>query len=221
MWKTWGTSSSWKGGGTFHQPHLFGNHLRYQPDGNLFTRWEAPAFSQWNTQLATKEECHKEGDSFCGWHSAACQQSGEMWPYLCRTDVTGGCQSKGTVILYPSDKRIQVRSVLVTFLFTSWNGFSLLCSSNFGQADYCIQTDSCGSWGHGAVFDNYWFQWLWPVEWNSLGIMAKELAPIVIGHVVWGPTLRNNMCYSNVTTIAWWPVFSRGVLKRSFSNTSP
>ena len=24
MWKTWGTSSCWKGGGTFHQPHLLG-----------------------------------------------------------------------------------------------------------------------------------------------------------------------------------------------------
>ena len=41
------------------------------------------------------------------------------------------------------------------FFLTSWNGLSLLCSSNFGQADYCIQTDASGSWGHGVVFDNH------------------------------------------------------------------
>ena len=39
----------------------------------------------------------------------------------------------------------------------------------------------------GAVFDNHWFQWPWPVEWNSIGIMATELAPIVIGQ---GPYLK-------------------------------
>ena len=41
------------------------------------------------------------------------------------------------------------------FFLTSWNGFSLLRSSNFGQADYCTQTDASGSWGCGTVFDNH------------------------------------------------------------------
>ena len=76
------------------------------------------------------------------------------------------------------------------FFLTSWNGLSLLRSSNFRQADCCIQTDASGLWGCGAVFGNQWFQWPWPVEWNSIGIMAKELAPIVIGCVVWGPYLK-------------------------------
>ena len=76
------------------------------------------------------------------------------------------------------------------FFLTSWNGLSLLRSSNFKQADCCIQTDASGLWGCGAVFGNHWFQWPWPVEWNSIGIVAKELAPIVIGHAVWGPYLK-------------------------------
>ena len=43
------------------------------------------------------------------------------------------------------------------FFLTSWNGLSVLRSSNFGQADCCIQTDASGSWGRCAVFDNHWF----------------------------------------------------------------
>ena len=76
------------------------------------------------------------------------------------------------------------------FFLTSWNGLSLLRSSNFRQADCCIQTDASGLWGCGTVFGNHWFQWPWPVEWSSIGIMAKKLAPIVIGCAVWGPYLK-------------------------------
>ena len=46
------------------------------------------------------------------------------------------------------------------------------------------------SWGCGAFFENRWFQWAWPEEWSSIGIMAKELAPIVISCVIWGPHLK-------------------------------
>ena len=91
MWKTWIPLALEKVEGPSTSLIFFGNHLRYQPDGNPFTRWEAPTYSQRNTQLATEEECHKEGDSFSDWPSAACQQSGEMWSYLCRTDVSDGC----------------------------------------------------------------------------------------------------------------------------------
>ena len=38
------------------------------------------------------------------------------------------------------------------FFLTYWNGFSLLRSSNFRQADHYIQTDASGSWGCGAFF---------------------------------------------------------------------
>ena len=56
------------------------------------------------------------------------------------------------------------------FFLTSWNGLSLLRSSNFTQADCCIQIVASGLWGCGAVFGNHWFQRPWPVEWNSIGI---------------------------------------------------
>ena len=44
--------------------------------------------------------------------------------------------------------------------------------------------------GLWCFFENHWFQWAWPVEWSSIGIMAKELAPIVISCTVWGPHLK-------------------------------
>lgn len=82
MWNTWGTFSSRKSRGTFHQLNFLGNYPRHQLNGNSFCKWEASAHSQWNPELATKEECHKGGDSFPSWPSAACHQSGEMWLYF-------------------------------------------------------------------------------------------------------------------------------------------
>ena len=40
--------------------------------------------------------------------------------------------------------------------------------------------------GCGAFYSNQWFQYRWPPEWLSLGIMAKELVPIIISCAVWG-----------------------------------
>ena len=50
-------------------------------------------------------------------------------------------------------------------------------------------TDASGSWGCGVQCRGQWFQYAWPAEWCTVGIMAKELVPIVIGCVVWGPLL--------------------------------
>ena len=75
------------------------------------------------------------------------------------------------------------------FFLSRWNGLSLLRSSKPGPADYCIQTDASGSWGCGALFGHHWFKWHWSAEWSAMGIMAKELAPIVLSCAVYGPHL--------------------------------
>ena len=76
-----------------------------------------------------------------------------------------------------------------TFI-TNWNGRSILRSPATGiSPDRHIQTDASGSWGCGAVMEGQWFQWPWPPEWESVGIMAKELAPIMLSCIVWGPKL--------------------------------
>jgi len=45
---------------------------------------------------------------------------------------------------------------------------------------------------HGVVQPSlkvYWFQLPWDEAWAPVGIMAKELAPIVLSVAVWGPML--------------------------------
>ncbi|XP_065918904.1 uncharacterized protein [Dysidea avara] len=71
-----------------------------------------------------------------------------------------------------------------------WNGRSFLHLINQQAVmDHFIYTDASGSWGCGGFFNNHWFQYAWTTEWSEIGIMAKELLPIVISCVVWGPVL--------------------------------
>ena len=76
-----------------------------------------------------------------------------------------------------------------TFL-VEWNGISLLrYSSSPTKHDFCIQTDASGSWGCAAFFQGEWLQLPWNEAWTSVGIMAKELAPILLSIAVWGTRL--------------------------------
>ena len=68
-----------------------------------------------------------------------------------------------------------------------WNGLSFLHAPSCAlSVDGQVQTDVSGFWGCGAFYSNRWFQYCWPPEWLSLGIMAKELVPIIISSAVWG-----------------------------------
>ena len=76
-----------------------------------------------------------------------------------------------------------------TFL-KDWNGVSLFkLADTASPAHATIQTDASGSWGCGAFFNNKWFQWQWPQEWQPINIMAKEMAPILLSCGAWGPHL--------------------------------
>ena len=71
-----------------------------------------------------------------------------------------------------------------------WNGLSFLHSPNCQlHFDGLVHTDASGSWVCGAFYSNQWFQYRWPPDWLSLGIMAKELVPIIISCAVLGPQL--------------------------------
>ena len=76
-----------------------------------------------------------------------------------------------------------------TFIST-WNGRSFLHVVNQQvPTDCCIYTDASGSWGCGGFFREKWLQFAWTAEWSEIGIMTKELLPIVISCAVWGPKL--------------------------------
>ena len=71
-----------------------------------------------------------------------------------------------------------------------WNGLSLLRHTHpLASVAYHVQTNASGTWGCGCCLVNQWFQYAWSTEWSAVGIMAKELVPIVIGAAVWGPLL--------------------------------
>ena len=70
-----------------------------------------------------------------------------------------------------------------------WNGLSLLRDLKSSSYTVTIQTDASGSWGCGAFMSGQWLQWNWSTKWLSQGIMAKELVPIVLSCIIWGPQL--------------------------------
>ena len=67
-----------------------------------------------------------------------------------------------------------------TFL-AEWNGVSFLRQSSLSKHyDFCIQTDASGSWGCAAFLEGDWIQLPWNNSWVPVGIIAKELAPILL-----------------------------------------
>ena len=76
-----------------------------------------------------------------------------------------------------------------TFL-QSWNGLNILCHPAFpANPDFLANTDASGTWGCAAVLGSQWLQWQWPREWSDIGIMAKELIPILFTCIIWGVQL--------------------------------
>ena len=71
-----------------------------------------------------------------------------------------------------------------TFI-ANWNGLCILRKPNHANhVNFRVFSDASGSWGCGAQWERHWFQWQWPLEWRPIGIMAKELVPIVISCAV-------------------------------------
>ena len=70
-----------------------------------------------------------------------------------------------------------------TFL-RSWNGTSMMQPSGPPLA---MVSDASGSWGCGAAQEDLWFHLQWPESWATVSIAPKELVPIVVAVVLWGP----------------------------------
>jgi len=96
-----------------------------------------------------------------------------------------------------------------------WNGLSLLWySTNLTTFHYSIQTDASGSWGCGAVFQGQWLQLKWDRHRASMGMMAKELVPIVLATAVWGPGLQKALYCSSVIILVLYLPCVRGQQKK-------
>ena len=73
---------------------------------------------------------------------------------------------------------------------THLNGLNILSCS---RPDHKIFTDASGCWSCGAIliFGAQWMHLAWSVEWLQQDIMTKELVPIVLSCVAWGPVLSS------------------------------
>ena len=71
-----------------------------------------------------------------------------------------------------------------SFFLREWNGVSLF---HPGAPSVHVYSDASGSRGCGAVVPGVaYFRLTWPQQWDSVGITAKELLPLVIAAGLWG-----------------------------------
>ena len=76
-----------------------------------------------------------------------------------------------------------------TFL-ESWNGVAMLEAPMAYTVNQHVYTDASGVYGCGAWWQSRWFQFQWPQNFIQHSIATKELLPIVLACVVWGPLWR-------------------------------
>ena len=65
--------------------------------------------------------------------------------------------------------------------------------------DLAAQTGASGTWGCAAVLGFQWCQWQWPPKWSGVGIMAKELIPIIFTCVAWGQSCQSTKLIFSAT----------------------
>ena len=104
---------------------------------------------------------------------------------FCGKDVCHCSQGKAT----PLNKEFRSDIAWWHTFIHCWNGQSMLRSTKPHSYRFAIHTDASGSWGDRAFMSGQWLQWEWLREWVPQGIMAKELVPIVLSCIVWGPQL--------------------------------
>lgn len=77
-----------------------------------------------------------------------------------------------------------------------WNGKSFI---QHERQEVVVISDASGSWGCGAHSELRWLQLRWPVSMVDCDIAVKEMIPIVLAVVAWGPQGRGSRfrCYSD------------------------
>ena len=77
----------------------------------------------------------------------------------------------------------------------AWNGRPMMQALALIQAPHIIiTTDASGNWGCGAFWlqTHRWIQRPWQDAWHDMPIHTKELLPILLAAVMWGPYWRNS-----------------------------
>ena len=72
-----------------------------------------------------------------------------------------------------------------------WNGTSIIINPE--QQKIELTSDASGSWGCGAWSGQKWFQAEWDDASRQKCIAVKELVPIIIAAVIWGPEWKGQL----------------------------
>ena len=78
------------------------------------------------------------------------------------------------------------------YLIARWNGVLFFLDNHITKAhDMSLFTDAAGSTGFGGIYQNYWFNGVWPtnlkMETNpDISIAFQELYPVVVAAILWG-----------------------------------
>ena len=67
---------------------------------------------------------------------------------------------------------------------THWNGCALMLDHDIKIE---LTSDASGDWGYGACYDKRWFHLQWNDGTRGFSTIVKELIPIIIATVIWGP----------------------------------
>ena len=100
-----------------------------------------------------------------------------------------------------------------------WHTFIVNCNGlcilrkpdHTSHVNFRVFTDASGSWGCGAQWERCWCQWQWP---HPIGIMAKELVPIVISCAVWGSSFAHKTVLFLCDNISVVTVVAKGYYSR-------
>ena len=86
------------------------------------------------------------------------------------------------------------------YFLHEWNGVSLFPS---GPPTVHSYSDASGSYGCGAVVPNgAWFNLRWPVTFAGIDIVVKELVPVVLSAVMWGPFWKGQHVLFHIDNMA-------------------
>lgn len=126
-------------------------------------------------------------------HAARVVPPGRVFPWSISNHLRGGSRPSHHIRLN-RDFKTDLR--LWFLLLQHWNGAMFLQPH---RETVTVTSDVSGSWGCGAYSTPRWFQLRWPPAMAAADISVKELIPIFIAVVSWGPSCRgaNFQCYSD------------------------
>ena len=73
-----------------------------------------------------------------------------------------------------------------------------------------ITSDASGTWGCGAFYNSFWFQFSWLQILQDLHITIKELLPIVMAAAIWGDHWQNKSVQCRCDNLAAVHIINSG-----------